>query len=373
MTSILYIGMDVHTTNYTVSAYSIEYDESFCTTVMEPNIKYSEKYLERLNKQLGGECKFVCGYEAGYLGYSLYRQLTERGIECKILAPTTMPMAPNGKKNDRRDSRAIAKCMTYGTCSYVHVPTEEDDSVKEYIRMRDSVKDALKRLKQEITAFCVRHNKHYGEKSSWTLTHLRWLRNLTFSNALLSETLEEMLAMYETYSEKIKSLDTRITELSEGEAYKEKVGKLGCLKGISTHTALALIAEISDFNRFPTAERFAAYLGLVPGEHSSGDKIRHTHITKAGNIHLRTLLTEAANSYSKGKLGQKSKSLRARQKGNSAEVIRYADKASDRLRRKYCRMISRNVKSNVAKTAIARELACFVWGLMTDHISAQGA
>ena len=141
-----------------------------------------------------------------------------------------------------------------------------------------------------------------------------------------------------------------------------------CFKGIKTHTALSLIVETSDFQRFPTASQYAAFLGLVPGEHSSSDSCNRLPITKAGNSHLRRLLIEAANCYSRARVGRKCPDLKQRQKGNRPELIAYADKANDRLRRKYVRISTRS-GGNIAKTAVARELACFVWGMMNDKIS----
>ncbi len=131
---------------------------------------------------------------------------------------------------------------------------------------------------------------------------------------------------------------------------------------------MSLIVETSDFRRFPSAPQYAAFLGLVPGEHSSSDSCHRLPITKAGNSHLRRLLIEAANSYSRARVGRKCVSLKQRQQGNTPEVITYADRAMDRLRRKYVRISTRS-RGNIAKVAVARELACFVWGMMNDQIS----
>jgi transposase len=148
------------------------------------------------------------------------------------------------------------------------------------------------------------------------------------------------------------------------------VKKLSCLIGVKTHTALAVVVETGDFVRFAKPEKYAAYMGLIPGEDSSGEKQNLIGITKAGNSHVRKLLVEAAQSYTRGTIGHKSAALKQRQKGNNAEVIAYADKANERLRRKFYRMTLKNsTKRNVATTAIARELACFMWGLMTDNIA----
>ena len=172
--------------------------------------------------------------------------------------------------------------------------------------MRDDHKKALKRLKQQINAFCLRHGY--------------------------------------------------IEEIASQKEYTDKVKKLGYFLGIKTHTALSLIVETGDFKRFAKGNVYAAYLGLAPGERSSAEKINRLGITKAGNSHLRLLLVESAGGICKGVVGHKSKALRQRQMGNIAEVIAYADKANSRMRSKYYRLIRHGKKKNVAKAAIAREL-----------------
>ena len=145
---------------------------------------------------------------------------------------------------------------------------------------------------------------------------------------------------------------------------------MSCFLGIKTHTALSMVVEIGDFGRFEKAPKFAGFLGLVPSEESSSNDINRYGITKAGNTHLRRLLVEAAQSYTRGAIGHKSIALKHRQSGCSAEVIAYADKANERLRRRFYKMtLSKGVKRNVATTAIARELACFIWGMMTGNIA----
>ena len=369
MTSIIYIGMDVHTTNYTLCCYTVDSDDAFAVVNVKPDYHEILKYMERVRSTRGGNCDFICGYEAGCLGYSLYHQLAKHGVACIILAPSTMPQQ-KGKsiKTDKRDAKNIAKCLAFNLYSPVYVPTAEDDAIKEYIRMRDDVKADLKRTKQQIISFCTRHGFHYEGKSRWTQAYFKWLDSLVFENALYKETLQEYLALYYTLDEKIAVYDARIEELAHQKRYEENVRKLCCFKGISTHTALSLLVEVGDFHRFRTAQHFSAYLGLVPGESSSGEKVIHTNITKAGNSHLRTLLVESANSYSRGVVGKKSKVMKDKQGGNSPEIIAYADKANERLHRKFYKIAIRS-KKNVAKTAIARELSCFVWGMMTNHIS----
>ena len=141
MKSIVYIGMDVHKENYTLCSYTFEKDELEYKQTMQPDYKMVLKYIEQIRRRYGEEIAVVCGYEAGCLGYTLYHQLKDHGINCVILAPTTMGITnTNGIKNDKRDAGNIAKCLAFHSYSPVHVPTLEDESVKEYIRMRNSMK-----------------------------------------------------------------------------------------------------------------------------------------------------------------------------------------------------------------------------------------
>ena len=373
MKRILKIGMDVHTTNYTLCAMEPvigEEDRVFATIKVTPDYKNILMFIENLKQKLGLDHDYdiQCGYEAGCLGYSLYNQLTAAGIKCVILAPTTMLTQQGVRiKTDMRDAHMIAQCLSYGGYHAVYIPTEDDNSVKEYLRMRNDHKLELKKIKQQINAFCIRHGFCY-EGTKWTQAHLKWIKKLEITNALYRETLDEYMASYEEAEAKIERFDKRIEEISEQTKYHEKVKRLGCFLGIKTYTALSLIVETGDFERFAKGNQYAAYLGLAPGENSSSDSIHRLGITKAGNSHLRQLLIESAGGICKGAVGHKSKELRARQNGNTAEVIAYADKANTRLRSRYYKFIRHGKKRNVAVAAIARELACFVWGMMTDHI-----
>ena len=379
MKRIIKIGMDVHTTNYTLCVFepSLE-NEGIVHQIsdVKPDVKFIVDVIDKFKKKHSSdELDITCGYEAGCLGYSLYHELKAKDIKCVILAPTTMKVEKGGKKlkNDRRDSKQIAECLAYGGYSAVHIPTSLDNSVKEFIRMRDDVKDTLKRIKQQTIALLTRNGYIYSEGSYWSAKHISWISKIKFEEEILQETLAEYMVEYFRLVDRVEKLDERIEEISTKEIYVEKVNRLGCLLGIKTHTALSLIVETSDFTRFTKGNIYAAFLGLIPGDDSSGDNDNKLGITKSGNRHLRKLLIESAQSYTRGNIGFKSKDLKVRQSKCSNEVIAYADKANERLRRKYYKMISKGKKFNVAKTAIARELACFIWGMMTDNIQLERA
>ena len=367
---IAYVGIDAHTTNYTLSTYLEGSAAPVNTNAYSPSVSNIVNYCKGIRKKIGNDTEIIVGYEAGCLGFKLKRDLEEKGLTVKILAPASITGTEinrrRRKKTDKRDAYLVAKCLANGGYHAVYVPSKEDAAVKEYIRMRDDHKDAFTKIKQQIGHFCMHNGFNYSERN-WTQKHLIWLRKVEMS-PMLRETLNEYLITYDELDAKIERLDTRIDELARETPYWERVSRLGCFLGIRTHTALSLIVETGDFERFAKGNTYAAYLGLAPGENSSGTSIRRGGITKAGNSHLRKILIEAAQGICKGTVGYKSKEMRKRQNGNSPEVIAYADKANIRLRRKYYKYIQRGKKRNVAVTAIARELACFVWGMMTDNI-----
>ncbi len=290
MNRIIKIGMDVHSTNYTLCAMEPVIgaeDRIFGEVQVAPDYKEIIRFITSLKTKLDPSDNYSieCGYEAGCLGYTLYHQLTGAGIKCVILAPTTM-LTQQGKrvKTDKRDAYLIAQCLCYGGYHPVYIPTGKDDSVKEYLRMRDDHKIALKQLKQRINAFVLRHGyKYVGTK--WTIRHVTWLKQLQL-DPMYRETLNEYMASYDEQEAKIERFDKRIEEIASEAAYKEKVGKLGCLLGMRTHTALSLIVETGDFIRFSKGNVYGAFLGLAPGEHSSSTNVNRLGISKAGNSHL---------------------------------------------------------------------------------------
>ena len=371
MNTVIHIGIDVHKDSYSLSAFHLTSNRNFGESRIASKSSLVFKYVERLRKEYEG-CDIVCAYEAGPTGYGLYRDLQRAGIPCVIMAPTTMPKATGNRiKNDRLDAQEIARHLAFGTYSAVHVPTPEDEAVKNFTRLRNTRKNAMKKAKQNLLSFLLRVGRNYTEgKNYWTTMHLQWLRKQKFDDLVDQETFNEYLQEVFDQQEKVKRYDMRIEELAGQEAYREMVGRLCCFRGIETHTAMSIVSEIGDFSRFANAPQFSAFLGLVPSENSSGQRQWRGTITKAGNTRLRLLLIEGAKAAMRSSLyGQKSKRLMARQKGNSPEVIAYADRANRRLHRVYSKLVSHGVHHNKATVAVARELSCFIWGMMNDKIS----
>ena len=363
--------MDVHKSHFNLCCFDFKTGNFFCEVETKPDYKEIVKYLNKVKEIDGYEnAKFKLAYEAGSLGYSLYRDLTKENLNCVIMAPTTMSKSKKDVHNkyDRRDARTIAKCLNNGTYSAVHIPDKQDEAVRDYIRCKDDIKDNLKRIKQELLAFILRKGFIYTEtKNKWTMPFMKWLNELQFENETDKLILQEYLTEYHHLQDKIEEMDNKIKQIAHSDRYNESVNKLICLRSIKEATALSHISEIGDFNRFRSAKAFNAFLGLTSRENSSSDKRRQGSITKDGNTHLRKLLIEAAQSYSRGTIGYKSKDLKARQSGQSPEIIAYADKASIRLQKRYYHLISAGKNRNVAITTVARELSSFIWGMMTNH------
>ena len=367
--STVYIGMDVHKETFSLCCYTNEKEQAEYPQKVNGHYSKVINYIEAMRFHYGDDATFICGYEAGCLGFTLYHQLMDHNIKCIVMAPTTL-LRPSGRKRiktDKRDAAHLARCLAHHDYCPVHISTDKDEQIKEYIRMRCDHKLALKKIKQQILSFCLRHKYRFSETNHhWTQAHLRWLRALK-PGGVYQEILEEYLLTFDHLISKVERLDKRIEELSSDQDYQGNVNKLKCFLGIETQTALSVIVEVGDFKRFVDAQHFASYLGLTPGEDSSGPDLNRLSITKAGNRHVRMLLVEAAQCYGRGQIGYKSKALKKRQEGNPLAVIAYADKANERLRRRYYQLVlGRNKRSNVAKKAIARELACFIWGMMTE-------
>ena len=371
MNTVIQIGIDVHKDSYTLCSYSFETRQAFGQSRIASNNKQVVKYVRNLLADRPGATA-LCGYEAGPTGYVLYRDLQDAGIPCVIMAPTSLPKATGSRvKNDRLDAQALAQHLACGTYSPIHVPTVQDEAVKDFIRMRNARRDALKRAKQNLLSFLLRAGRSFNEgKNYWTQIHYSWLKRQRFDNKIAQMTFDGYLQEVVDQQEKVDRYDREIEALAAADEYRGPVGRLCCFRGMETHTALSLVTEIGDFRRFVSARQFSAFLGLVPSEDSSGSRERRGPITKAGNTRLRLLLIEGAKSTLRSSVyGKKSKRLAARQSGNDAEVIAYADKANRRLHRVYGRLVSRGVHHNKATVAVARELSCFVWGMMNGRIS----
>jgi transposase len=220
------------------------------------------------------------------------------------------------------------------------------------------------RDRHRLSKFCLRHGRILPT-SSWTVVRRKWLGEQRFEFVAEQLTFDTYVHALDLVDARIEQLERAIRETAEQEPWRQLVARLRCLRGIDTLTALALVAEIGDFNRFRSAAEFMAFVGLVPSEHSSGEKRRQGSITKVGNSHVRRLLVESAwHARRRPKVGY---DLARRQRGQDAVVVERAWRCQQRLYQRWQRMAGRGQPQQKIVVACARELAGFVWAIATEQ------
>jgi transposase len=357
---ITHVGLDVHAERIVVATLTGQAREPEVRDI--PN---EPKVVRRTFQRLAAEAyELRCCYEAGPCGFELHRQLTAMGIVCEVVAPSLIPVRAGDRvKTDRRDASKLARLYRAGELTTITVPSAEQEAVRDLVRARDDVRKDLTAARHRLGKFLIRHGRIYSAGANWTRRFWAWASKLVFEREYERLTFEHYVREVEHLVACRAELNREIERVARTEPYAAAVGKLACLRGISTLSALALVAEIGDFHRFHSPRQFMAYVGLVPREYSSGGREKRGGITKTGNGHVRRLLVEAAWSYRhRPALGER---IRQALEGQPPAVVEYARKAQVRLHRRYTRLVSRGKKSQVAVTAVARELCAFTWGIMT--------
>jgi transposase len=359
MKELYYVGLDVHKDSIQMAVL----DSWKKTPIVAKGLP---NQTSRILRELAGyqeKGKVQIAYEAGCLGYTLYRELTGFGYDCRVIAPNTVFHAGEAQvKTDSRDALDIAWMLRRNEGESIAIPTKEDEATRDVIRCRGDLMENLKSMKQRLLKFLLRKGVNYKSDRYWTGTHYRWLGEQKFENQMEQVSFEEYLEEIHRLEEKIARLDKKIEQEANSERYEGRVRRLRAFRGIEYLTALSVVCEIGDFKRFPSAQAFMSYLGLVPSERSSGKKRKQGRITKTGNGHLRRLLTESSWHYARP--NQVSKRLEQRRIGTDEWTIRYADKAMKRLHEKYTRMVYKGKSKQTAVIAVARELAGFIWAVM---------
>lgn len=359
--SITYVGLDVHKRTIAVSLVVAstgevrEWQETHDATV-------ARRLARRLLREAGGPVS--CCYEAGPTGYVLQRRLRAEGVMCVVVAPSLVPVRPGCRiKTDRRDARKLSQLLRAGLLTEVHPPSEEQEALRDLCRCRVDVVADLLRARHRMSKFLLRrHCTFSGTVRSWGTRHMAWLRQLRFEDPASQATFDSYLLAIDQLSERLLQLELQLGDFAGQEPYREPVGWLRCFRGIDTVTALSLVAELHGFSRFRTARELMSYLGLVPKEHSSGERERRGSITKAGNNHARRLLVEAAwHGRHRPAISQP---LRARRAGQPAWVLAIADRAQERLWRRWTRMTFRGKPTQKVVVAMARELVGYIWAVL---------
>jgi transposase len=329
--------------------------------------------IRRMAKRIRREARgdIVSCYEAGPCGYSLQRQLNELKMKCQVVAPSLIPVKPGDRiKTDRRDARKLAGLLRAGLLTEVHPPTKEEESVRDLCRAREDVVEDLQRCRHRLVKLLLRRGVIWDGKA-WTQTHRTWLRSLNFEREADTTVLADYLLAIEQAEARLRTLEDALEICAAREPYKRPVAWLRCFRGISTITALTIVAELHDFRRFESARELMAYLGLVPSEYSSSESRHQGSITKAGNCHVRRVLIETAWHYRHPfRIGP---TLSKRREGQPAEIIAITDKAGQRLHRRFHKMTMRGKPPCKIAVAIARELAGFIWAVLHTEVTKRTA
>ena len=354
-----YEGIDAHKTDLFVAM--LIGDEAKPVTwqlANEPNAV--RRLVRKLEREAPGPVRVF--YEAGPCGYALQRQMTTSRVTCDVVAPALIPRKPGERvKTNRRDARKLVELGRAGLLTAVQPPTPEDEAVRDLARARDDAREDLQRCRHRLGKLLLRRGLHYHGRN-WTRGHRDWIESLTWTQAAERVVVDDyLLAIDHTEARRIE-LDAALAQIAETEPYREPVGWLRCFRGIDTLTAMLILAELHDFRRFASAPALMAYLGLVPGEDSSGEKHRRGRITRTGNALVRRLLVEVAWHYQhRPGIGV---ALARRRKGQPGRVIGIADKAQQRLCRRFRTLAAEHKPAPKIAVAIARELAGFVWAAL---------
>ena len=358
-TKVRYVGLDVHKDSIAIAVAEEGRDSAREVGSIPSDWKSLAKQLKRLAE---GHRLVVC-YEAGPTGFELHRRLVAAGYESEVVAPSLIPRKPGERiKTDRRDAGKLARCLRAGDLTAVYVPEESTEALRDLERARDAAKKAEKTAKHQLGKFLLRQGRRWTGGSNWTQRHMAWIRTQTFEHEAHMRVLRDYLKTLEDATERVERLMSDIEELVETSTLAPLVKALQSLRGVATLSAVVIAAEIGDLRRFHSAGAFMAYLGLVPSEDSTGNSKRRGRITRTGNRHVRRILVEAAWHYIRP--AQMSKTLRARNAQVSGEVRQIAWQAQKRLHRKFKHLAYDKGKSpQLAVTAVARELAGFVWAI----------
>jgi transposase len=349
------VGLDVHATKIVAAVLDAETGQ-LQTFQMGGEIEQAAAFCVGLPRPVR------VAYEAGPTGYGLARELIKRRVECVVAAPSKIPRASGDRvKTDRRDAEHLVRLLLAGKLHAVRVPGPEEEALRDLVRAREAVRMDLMRARHRLSKLLLRHGIRFDDGHAWTDRHRQWLASVVLDWPAAQTTLLDVRGAIDALAIRRDLLEREIVTILPSSPWTMQVGRLRCLRGVDTLTAVGLCAEIGDFERFARAEQLMSYIGVVPSEATTGQQRRLGSITKTGSAHARRLLIEAAWHYRpRPNLG---KTLLDRQDGQPQAAVAVSWKAQLRLHRTWTRLEARNKRRTLIAVAAARELAGFCWAI----------
>jgi len=318
---------------------------------------------ERMIRKLAGRYeKLHFCYEAGPTGYGLYRQVRGLGHDCSVVAPSLIPKKSGERvKTNRRDAVSLARLFRAGELTSVWVPDTVHEAVRDLVRARETASQDLRRKRQQLLSFLLRHGRIFSGRQHWSRAHLRWLAQQKFDHPAQQIVFQDAVDAIDDAAARLRRLDEQVAAIVPSWSMAPVVEAYQAMRGVSFVVAVTFVAEIGDLRRFDNPRQLMAFLGLVPSERSTGERVRRAGLTLAGNKRARRVLIEGAWSYRYP--ARVSQTLQARLEGLPKAVREIAWKAQIRLCARYRRLTAAGKKLPVVIAAIAREMAAFLWAI----------
>lgn len=359
----LFVGLDSHKEFNTVAyAEAASADPPVYVGPIGTRQQDVDKLVRRLRSKAA---HLVFAYEAGPTGYGLHRYLTGKGIECRVVAPSLMPTRPGARvKTNRRDAVDLARLLRSGDLVSVWVPRVEDEAIRDVCRARDAARVTLKAAKLRLKSFLLRLGLQYTGRATWNDAHRRYLARVVCPTPAQQIVFQESLHAVDEQVERLARLERELVELLPSWRLHPVVEAVQALRGVQWLAAVTVVAELGDLTRFDNPRQLAAFVGLIPSEHSSGSTRRQGGITKTGNARARRALVEAAWAYRFP--AKVSEQIQKRIQPLPKPIQEIGWKAQLRLCKRFRRLTSHGKHPNVAVTAIARELLAFMWAIAKE-------
>lgn len=355
MEKVRCVGLDVHEESITIAVAEPE-----GSVMVHRKIPHDVNELLKTLRGLAARATVKVAFEAGACGVGLWRRLKKEGFECHVVAPSRVP-STGRQKNDNEDAMRLARFLRSGDLVGIYVPDKETDALRTLTRAREDAVEAQQRARGQLRNFLIRNDCRYDEEATkWTKKHFTWIASLKFEHAALAVVRDDYLREVEAAAARITRLTKDIEAMAPQTAHWPMIQALQALRGVQLITAATLVFEVGNFQRFEKARHLMSYLGLVPREHSSGERVARGGITKAGNAHVRRVLCETAWNYRFGGTGR---DVAKRRAATTPEVQAIAAKAQERLHERYKRLTLRRKETNKVNVAISRELVGFIWAI----------